>query len=95
MKKRKEIADAEQAKQIEAGEEESRVDITMDTSGLDYSVIEEQGQFPKVLTPEEEKVYAHLVMVEVNQIQWRYEALTYLSSLIARNKSTQQEGEED
>ncbi len=95
MKRRKEIADVEQAKRIEAGEEESRVDITMDTSSLDYPVIEEQGQFPKVLTPEEKKVYAHLVMVEVNQIQWRYKALTYLSLLLAGNKSTQQEGKED
>ncbi len=66
----------------------------MDTSGLDYSVVDEQGQFPKALMSEEEKVYAHLVSIEANQIQWRYEALTYLSSLIAGNKSMQQEGEE-
>ncbi len=70
------------------------MDITMETSALDYSVIEEQGQFPTVLTPEEERVYAHLVTVEVNQIQWRYEALTYLSSLIDGNKCTQLEGKE-
>ncbi len=66
----------------------------METSTLDYSIVEEQGQFPKLLTPEEERVYAHLVSIEANQIQWRYEALTYLSSLIAGNKRAQQEGEE-
>ncbi len=62
---------------------------------LDYSIIEEQGQFPTAQTPKEERVYAHLVMVEVSQIQWRFKALTYLSSLIDGNKSAQLEGEED
>ncbi len=66
----------------------------MDTSSLDYSIVEEQGQFPKAMAPEEEKVYAHLVSIEANQIQWRFEALTYLSSLITGNRSVQQEGEE-
>ncbi len=53
------------------------------------------GQFPKVQTPEEERVYAHLGTVEMNQIQWRFEALTYLTSLIDGVKCAQTEGEED
>ncbi len=71
------------------GDKLSAVDITMD-----YSIVEEQGQFPKALSPEEEKVYSRLVSAEENHIQWRYEALTYLSSLITGNKKVQQEGEE-
>ncbi len=94
MKKRKEIADAEWVKWIEAGEEESIVEITMETSTLDYSVVEEQGQFPKALSEEEERVYGRLVTVEMNQIQWKYEALTYLNSLTEGNRSAQQEGDE-
>ncbi len=66
----------------------------METSALDYSIVEEQGQFPKALSEEEERVYGHLVTVEMNQIQWKYEALTYLNSLIKGNRSTQQEGDE-
>ncbi len=66
----------------------------MDTSAMEYSIIEEQGQFPKALSPEEERVYSHLVSIEANHIQWQYEALTYLSSLITGIKKVQQEGEE-
>ncbi len=36
-------ASAERERQIEAGEEESRVEITMDMTDLDYSIITEQG----------------------------------------------------
>ncbi len=90
LEKQKKVAEAEQVKRIQAGEEPSAVD----TSALEYSIIEEQGQFPKALSPEEEKVYSRLVSIEVNHIQWRYEALTYLSLLIAGIKKAQQQGEE-
>ncbi len=86
--------EVEGAKQIKAGDEPSAVDIMMDTSGLDYSIIEEQGQFPKALSDREEKAYNHLVTVKMNQIQWKYEVLTYLSLLIEGNKCTQLEEEE-
>ncbi len=50
IKKRKAKPDAEQDKWIEEGEEESVVEITMDTGEMDYSMIEEQGQFLKALS---------------------------------------------
>ncbi len=68
------------------GEEESSVDITMDMTDLDYLIITEQGQLPVALQPVEEQVYAHLVMLEMNEIQWRYEALSHLTSIINGNQ---------
>ncbi len=79
---------------IEAGEEESIVEITMDTSVMDYSIIEEQGRLPDALSKEEEMEYAHLVKIEGNYIQWRYKAALYLNSLIIRVKNMQMEGKE-
>ncbi len=57
------IADAsvERDRQIEAGEEESRVDIMMDMTDLDYSIVTEQGRLPLALQPVEEQAYSHLV----------------------------------
>ncbi len=52
---------------IKAGEEESLVE---DTSIMDYSIVEEQGRLPDALSKEEESVYAHLVKLEANNIQW-------------------------
>ncbi len=70
LDKRKKAAEAEKIRQVEAGKAPSIVDITMDTSAMEYSAIEEQGQFPEALSPEEEKVYSRLVSIEVNHIQW-------------------------
>ncbi len=92
LDKRKKAVEVERIRQVEAGEEPSIVSITMDMSAMEYSIIEEQGQFPKALSPEEKKVYSCLVSVEANQIQWWYEALTYLSLLITRVKNVQKKG---
>ncbi len=94
MKKRKDKADAERDQWIWDSEEESLVEISMDMGEMDYSAIEEQGQFLKDLSEGEEQAYSRLVMVETNQIQWKYKALTYLHSLIKGNKEAQQEGNE-
>ncbi len=66
----------------------------MDTDELDYSVVVEQGQLPEALSKVEEQAYSHLVMVEMNQIQWRYEALLYLTSIIKGNQEVQEQGHE-
>ncbi len=93
-KKRQHKADAEQDQRIQDGKEESRVEISMDTGDMDYSTIEEQGQLLKALSEGEEQAYSRLVTVEMNQIQWKYEVLSYLDSLIRVNKEVQQEGNE-
>ncbi len=92
MKKGQDKADAERDRWIRDGEEESRVEISMDTGETDYSTVEEQGQLPKALSEGEEQAYSHLVMVELNQIQWKYEVLSYLDSLMKGNKEAQQAG---
>ncbi len=51
LDKWKKAAEAERIRWVKAGEEPSIVDIMMDTSAMEYSIIEEQGQFPKVLSP--------------------------------------------
>ncbi len=94
MKKRKDKADAEWDQWIQDGEEESLMEISMDMGEMDYTMVKEQGRFPKALSEGEEKAYSHLVMVEMNQIQWKYEVLMYLNSLIKGNKEAQQEGNE-
>ncbi len=94
MKKRKAKADAEFDQRVQDGEEEYVVEISMDTGEMDYTIVEEQGQLLKALSEGEEQAYSRLVMVEMNQIQWKYEALSYLNSLIKGNKEAQQEGNE-
>ncbi len=79
---------------IEAGEEESRVDITMDTSKLDYLTVIEQGRLPAALQPVENQVYSHLVSLEMNEIQWRYEALSYMTSILKANQEACDQGNE-
>ncbi len=68
--KRKMELEMEKVRRVEMGEAESIVEITMDTSVMDYSIVEEQGRLPDVLSKEENRVYAHLVQVEWNNIQW-------------------------
>ncbi len=79
---------------IEAGEEESRVDITMDMTNLDYSTVAEQGQLPAALQPVEDQVYGRLVSLEMNEIQWRYEALSYMTSIPKVNQEACGQGNE-
>ncbi len=86
LAKRKARMDVEWDQWIQAGEEESRVDIMVDMADLDHSIIAEQGRLPEALTPVDEQVYCHLVLVEMNQIQWKYEALSYLTSIIKGNQ---------
>ncbi len=84
--------EAARDERVKAGEEESVMEITMDTSAMEYSVVEEQGRLPEALSKEEEKVYACLVQIRGNHIQWRYEVTSYLNSLIIRVKNTKKEG---
>ncbi len=86
LEKRKAALEAEWDQRIQAGEEESRVNINMDTSDMDHSIVAEQGWLPKAITDVEEQVYHCLVLVEMNQIQWKYEALSYLTSIIKGNQ---------
>ncbi len=74
--------------------EESRVEISMDTGDMDYSVVVEQGQLPEALSEVEEQAYSCLVTVEMNQIQWKYEALSYLTSIIKGNQEVQERVDE-
>ncbi len=53
--------------QIEVGEEESRVEITMDTSEMDCSTVVEQGKLPAAVQPVEDQVYNRLVSLEMNE----------------------------
>ncbi len=94
MKKRQDEMDEAQNQWIRVSEEESRVDISTDTGDMDYSVIAEQGQLPKALTDVEEQAYSRLVLVETNQIQWKYEALSYLTSIIKGNQEAWEQGTE-
>ncbi len=94
LEKKKAEMEAEQDRWIQAGEEESRVDIMMDTSDMDCSIVAEQGQLPKAITAVEEQAYHHLVLVEMNQIQWKYEALSYLTSIIKGNQEAWDQGTE-
>ncbi len=52
---------AKRDQQVRAGEEESRVDIMMDMTKMDYMNVAEQGQLPAAVQAIEDKVYAHLV----------------------------------
>ncbi len=51
-------AEGKEAALVAAGEEESRDDITMDTTDLDYSIITEQGRLLLALQPVEEQAYS-------------------------------------
>ncbi len=42
----------------------------------------------------EEQAYTSLVLVEMNQIQWKYEALSYLTSIIKGNQEVWDQGTE-
>ncbi len=54
----------------------------------------EQGQLLDALQFVEEQVYSRLVSLETNDIQWRYEALSYLTSIIKGNQEAQEQGTE-
>ncbi len=77
----------------EGGEEQSTVDITMDTSEMNATIVE-QGKLPTAAEMIEDKVYKRLVNYEMNDIQWRYEALSYLTSIFQINKQARDSGSE-
>ncbi len=62
----------------EEGEEPSTVEIMMDTSEMDMTIVK-QGRLPIAAETIEDKVYKRLVSFEMNDIQWRYDALSYLT----------------
>ncbi len=64
----------------------------MDTSEMDSTIIE-QGKLPAADQPVEDKVYKRLAKVELNDIQWRYEALSYLTSILQINKEACERGD--
>ncbi len=66
----------------------------MDTGNMDYSIVVKQGRLPEALTDMEEQAYCHLVLVEMNQIQWKYEALSYLTLIIKGNQEAREQGTE-
>ncbi len=57
LAKRKADIEVERDRRIQRGEEESRDDITMDTTDLDYSIVAEQGLLPAALQAVEEQAY--------------------------------------
>ncbi len=83
--------------QSEEGEEESRVEITMEMSAMEMSELDatiiEQGKLLAADQPVEDKVYKRLAKVELNDIQWRYEVLSYLTSIIQINKEVCKRGD--
>ncbi len=58
----------------------------VDTTDMDYSTVTEQGRLLEALANVEEQTYCHFVLVETNQIQWKYEALSYLMSITKGNQ---------
>ncbi len=83
--------------QPEPEEELSTVEITMEMDEIDTEMdttIVEQGKLPKADQTLEEQVYERLVKYEMNNIQWRYEALSYLVSIIEVNKQARTSGDE-
>ncbi len=67
----------------------------MDMSEMDYMTVAEQGQLPAAVQDIEDKVYAHLVKLEMNEIQWKYKALSYLTSILSVNKEAREHGDEE
>ncbi len=57
----------------------------MDTSEMDATIIE-QGKLPAIAQTIEDRIYNCLVKFELNDIQWRYEALSYLTSILEVNE---------
>ncbi len=78
-------AEQTRPQQGEEGEDEPRVDIMMDTSEMDSTIVE-QGKLLAAAQPVEDKVYKRLAKLELNDIQWRYEALSYLTSILHVNQ---------
>ncbi len=90
---------AEQEKQLQGnrGEEPSAVEITMEMDEIDTKMdttIVEQGKLPKADQTIEEQVYERLVKFEMNNIQWRYEALSYLVSILEVNQQARTTADE-
>ncbi len=78
-------------------EEQSLVEIRMETDEIDIEMdmtIVEQRTLPKAGGSTEQEVYEHLVAFELNAIQWRFEALFYLATIVKRNKEAQERGDE-
>ncbi len=78
----------EPVQQVEEEEEESRVEITMETDDIETEMddtIIEQGVLPEANTKAEEQAYQRLKTCESTELQWRYEALLYLLTVIRVN----------
>ncbi len=77
----------------EEGKGESTVNITMDTSEMDATIVE-QGKLLAAAWTVEGKVYECLRKFEMNDIQWRFKALSYLTSILQVNKQARDSGGE-
>ncbi len=67
----------------------------MDTSEMDYLTVVEQGQLLAAIQPVENQVYSRLVSLKMKEIQWRYEALFYLTSILKANQEVRDQGHEE
>ncbi len=73
------------------------VEITMEMDEIDTEMdmtIVDQRKLPKAGGSIEQRVYERLVNFEMNNIQWRYEALSYLVSIVKVNKEAHDRGDE-
>ncbi len=78
-------------------EEPSRVKVTMETGDDDTEMdttIAEQGALPEACGRGEQQIYDRLVAFELNPIQWKFEALSYLATITGRNQRMREKGEE-
>ncbi len=99
VEEQKRLQSLKEAVQSEMGEgkEESIVEITMEMEDVDAKMdttIVEQGTLPKARGWAEQQVYKRLVTFEMNPIQWRFEALSYLASIVEMNKQAHERGDE-
>ncbi len=89
----------EQGRQLRGeGEQAPLVEIMMDTEEIDAEMdmtVVEQGILPEAPAQSiEATIYDHLVTFKLNNIQWRFEALTYLVLILETNQKACSSGDE-
>ncbi len=98
MAEQKRLEALRQAAQSEMAEDEpSTVEVMMEMEDVKTEMdttIAKQGTLPKVQGAAEKQVYECLVTFELNPIQWRYEALSYLTTIVRLNRQAHESGNE-
>ncbi len=89
----------EQGRQLQGeGEQSSLVKVTMETEEIDTEMdmtVIKQGILPEAPAQSlEVTIYECLVTFEPNDIQWQFEALSYLVSILETNKKARSSGDE-